>query len=158
MNTIADRLGVGRSTLYRWIGSREQLLGWVVCASIGEIWEAARRSAEGAGLERMLSSCRIFIDAVGAHSPLVTWAQREPNLALRVLLDPDGDVTSALRQSMQRALQREMPNSEVSPEVFQMLALAATALVWGNVAGHRNPDADSAIGIMRTVLSAHLTT
>ncbi|HEY7508691.1 MAG TPA: TetR/AcrR family transcriptional regulator, partial [Vicinamibacteria bacterium] len=46
---IAADLGLGRSTVYRWFGSREELIGEVLVAAAGPLLDAARSGARGHG-------------------------------------------------------------------------------------------------------------
>lgn len=155
MNTVASHLGIGRTTLYRWVGDREKLLGRVLLASIGNLWQRSLADAEGEGLERPLDATRRFIEGCIENEPVTSFTQRESNLALRVLLDPDGVITHVLKRDLLAATSSAAPEIEAPEETFGVLALTATALVWANVAGGRHPDIDATIGIMRTVLTAH---
>ena len=64
MSALARELGVNRVTLYRWVGSREQLL-------VEVIWSLAERTLEdldartrARGAERVVRVASGFIDAV----------------------------------------------------------------------------------------------
>ncbi|MFD3705394.1 QsdR family transcriptional regulator [Nocardia sp. NPDC058658] len=155
MNTVAAHLNIGRSTLYRWVGDREKLIDHAILECITEIWVDARRTARGDGLERVLDAADRFMHGCIAYEPLTSFARREPNLAQRVLLDPDGLVNTARRTSLLHATASAAPHLEVPPETFGVLGMTATALVWANVAADREPDITATIDIMRTVLSAH---
>ncbi|EME18204.1 transcriptional regulator [Rhodococcus triatomae BKS 15-14] len=155
MHTLATHLDIGRSTLYRWVGDREKLMDQVILASVGDIWDDARRDAVGGGVDRVLDATRRFMQGCIDFQPLATFARREPNLALRVLLDPDGLVTAALARNLSREVAAAAPEVAVPQRTFEVLALAATALLWAHVAASRDPDIDATIDIMRTVLSAH---
>lgn len=155
MNTVASSLDIGRSTLYRWVGDREKLMDQVILASIGDIWQRARQTARGEGIERALDAAKKFMEGCVAYEPLAQFAQREPNLALRVMLNPDGLVTRALERSLANEISTCTTSLTVKDETCGVLALAATALVWANVAAGREPDIEATIGIMRTVLSTH---
>ncbi|MFC8384693.1 QsdR family transcriptional regulator [Nocardia sp. NPDC057272] len=155
MNTVAARLDIGRSTLYRWVGDREKLIDHAILESIGHIWQRARHDAQGGGIDQALDAAARFMHGCIDYEPLTAFARREPNLALRVLLDPDGLVNSALQANLFRATSSAAPHLAIPPETFGVLAMTATALVWANVAAGREPDITATIGIMRTVLSAH---
>ncbi|MDV6270838.1 hypothetical protein [Rhodococcus globerulus] len=86
---------------------------------------------------------------------MTSFTQCESNLALRVLLDPDGVITHVLKRDLIAATSSAAPEIEAPEEIFGVLALTATALVWANVAGGRRPDIDATIEFMRTVLAAH---
>ncbi|MEU8901169.1 QsdR family transcriptional regulator [Nocardia sp. NPDC048505] len=157
MHTVAARLDIGRSTLYRWVGDREKLMDQVILASIGDIWRRSRREAQGTGIERALDAAGRFMHGCIEYEPLTQFAEREPNLALRVLLNPDGLVTKALQASLARETASAAPAITAPAETFGVLAMTATALVWANVAAGREPDIEATIGIMRTVLTAHVS-
>lgn len=153
MNAIAAQLDIGRSTLYRWVGDREKLMDRVILISIGHLWERSRSDADGEGIELALDAVARFMHNCVEYVPLTQFAQREPNLALRVLLDPDGLVTTALQRTLSRNIRSVAPNLVIDDESIGVLVLTATALIWANVAASREPNIDATIGIMRTVLS-----
>jgi AcrR family transcriptional regulator len=157
MNTVATRLGVGRTTLYRWAGDREQLIDRVILASIGGLWQRARAQAKGDGLELVLDAIARFVMTTATYDPLVQLAQREPEVVLRLLLDRDGLATRAIAAGFAREIE-EHTSLEVPDEVCGVLALAGNALVWANVAAGREPDIDAIITLVRTVLTAHGST
>jgi AcrR family transcriptional regulator len=86
MRALAAELGVGRATLYRWVGSRDALLGEV-------FWWRARRSharaaAASAGLTgrvRILTSLQTFLTSAQSDAALHRFLATEPEVALRVL-------------------------------------------------------------------------
>lgn len=155
MNTVASQLGIGRTTLYRWVGDREKLMDYVILESIDDLWRQSLAAAHGDGIEHALDAVARFIRATTGYAPLARFVEREPNLALRVLLDPQGLVVTALTGGLATAITAAAPDLEVPPPTYGVLSLAATAVVWANVAGGRAPDIDSTVAIMRTVLLAH---
>src|SRR5271166_875709 len=58
MGTLATQLATSRSTLYRWFGSREQLLEEVLVDLAREFSAAARAEAVGEGDERVVDFAR----------------------------------------------------------------------------------------------------
>ncbi|MFD7847672.1 QsdR family transcriptional regulator [Nocardia sp. NPDC059764] len=155
MNTVASQLGIGRTTLYRWVGDREKLMDYVILESVDDLWRQSLTAAAGDGIEYALDAVARFIRATTAYAPLARFVEREPNLALRVLLDPAGLVVTALTSGLAAAITAAAPELEVPPPTYGVLSVAATAVVWANVAGGREPDIDSTVAIMRTVLLAH---
>lgn len=156
MATLAEQLGIGRTTLYRWVGDREQLMGRVVVAAIAATWADARANARGKGQERTLDSVRRFIAAVSADLDLRGFVQREPSLALRVLMDPEGTVARTLQAGLGSALAQDAAGTdrgaEVGDEILAVTIQVATSLVWANVAGSLEPRADSITDVLRKVL------
>jgi AcrR family transcriptional regulator len=85
MSALARELGINRVTLYRWVGSREQLL-------VEVIWSLAERTLENldartraVGAERVVRVASGFIDAVITNSGMRFWLAEEGEAAMRLL-------------------------------------------------------------------------
>jgi AcrR family transcriptional regulator len=85
MTALARELGVNRVTLYRWVGSRDQLL-------VEVIWSLAERTLKrisarvGArGAERVVQIVTGFIDAVNTNPGMQRWLAEEGEQAMRLL-------------------------------------------------------------------------
>jgi AcrR family transcriptional regulator len=85
MSALAKELGINRVTLYRWVGSREQLL-------VEVIWSLAERTLENldaatrkTGAERAVKVAAGFVDAVIANSGMQFWLAEEGESAMRLL-------------------------------------------------------------------------
>lgn len=85
MVELAGELGVGRATLYRWVGSREQLLGEVLWSMTEAGLAQARAGAKGKGAEWVLHIYKVMGDQIVANEPLHHFIETEPELALRVM-------------------------------------------------------------------------
>ena len=156
MRTLAERLQVGRATLYRWVVDREKLIDFILARRSAELWARALDEAEdGTGLEHVLSAVRRLFVLAASDEPLVAFATREPNLALRVLLDPEGRLATALCQGLKAQFEVDVPEAAVPDDVFAALSLTATAMVWANVAGGRDPEGEATVSILRTVLATY---
>jgi AcrR family transcriptional regulator len=85
MSALARELGVNRVTLYRWVGSREQLL-------VEVIWSLAERTLENldsrtraTGAARVVKVASGFIDAVIINPGMRFWLSEEGEAAMRLL-------------------------------------------------------------------------
>src|SRR4051794_25427935 len=54
VRAIAAELGVGRTTIYRWFGTREDLVGTVVALAAEDVLARIEAAAKGHGAERLL--------------------------------------------------------------------------------------------------------
>ena len=155
MGTLASRLGVGRTTLYRWVGDRERLIGAVLAILTERTWDAVIAERRRRGIEGGLEAIRRFMEVTSSHAPLRTFAETEPGPALRVLLAADGAVAEALREGSTRAMLAAIDEQvEPEPELTEVLVQLGTALEWGPIVAGEEPAIDRAIGLMRTVLEA----
>lgn len=151
MQTVAEALGIGRSTLYRWVGDRERLMGHVVVERIGPTWAAAQRDARGRGLDRTLDSVGRFIRGVVDDAALSSFVTREPSLALRVLLDPEGLVARSLSEGVTAAVLADS-GRHLTEEDADVLMHLATAQVWASVAGGLEPRVEAIVRVLRKLL------
>src|SRR5262245_43789899 len=61
---IASELGVGRATLFRWVGTREALYGEVLSALFADEVARARAAARGAGVDRFVDTMARLLRAL----------------------------------------------------------------------------------------------
>src|SRR5919199_5473703 len=64
MSALADELGVNRVTLYRWVGSREQLLVEVIWSLGSRTLEKCDARTRAKGSERIVQVVTRFLDDV----------------------------------------------------------------------------------------------
>ncbi len=153
MQTLAARLGIGRTTLYRWVGEREGLLGEVFGGLVDEWLAVVEPEVESGGVEEFLTLLRRFLEFAAGSEPLTEFAQREPALALRTLTDADGPVTKRSDAVLRRLLDAIEPPLAVPTEVVSAIGLTARTLVWANIATGHAPDIDGALQLARTLLA-----
>lgn len=154
MNALADELDIGRTTLYRWVGEREQLIGEVFGGLVDEWLAAVEPDAVGAGLDRFLDVIRRYLGFAAASEPLTAFAEREPALALRILMDRDGPVARRSVDAVRRLLAEADPRLELPADTARAIVMVAIALVWGNVATGQEPAIDDAVALTRTLVVA----
>src|SRR4051794_7304115 len=128
MNALATELDVGRTTLYRWVGEREQLIGEVLGLLVDEWIAIVEPDADGAGVPRFLDIMRRFLEYAANSTPLTEFTEREPALALRVLLDRRGRVAQRSTDAIRRLLSEADPALQLAPKIIEAIALAATTL------------------------------
>jgi AcrR family transcriptional regulator len=107
MTALAQELGVNRVTLYRWVGSRAQLLVEVV-------WSLARRTlddldaATPAGApQRLVTILMGFLEATLAHRGMQRWLAEEGEWAMRLLTRHEPDFQPRLIAALEELLARE---------------------------------------------------
>lgn len=156
MAHIAQRLGVGRSTLYRWVGDREELMDRVILQTSRKLSASIRRRVRGRGLDRIVCAVRLYLDATTQYEPLRSLAEREPRLALQVIMSPDGVFAAHTRELLRKQLDLDLPELAVSEQVLEVITSTNLALVWASIAGGYDPGISTAIEVLRTVLLAQM--
>jgi AcrR family transcriptional regulator len=154
MQTLAGDLDIGRTTLYRWVGEREQLLEEVFAGLVVEWFAEVVPQAKGAGRDRLLDVMRRFLEFAAGFDPLSEFAAREPALTMRLLLDREGMIAERSKQAIRTLLDEDVPELEVSENIIDAIEMSAAALVWANIAIGREPDIEGAIELSETLLDA----
>lgn len=141
LHVLCRRLGIGRTTLYRWVGDRDRLLGDVLAELTDIAWDAVIPQAEGPdGEARAMDAGRRFMQLTATFPPLRRFAEREPQLALRILLDQDGAVATRIRAGFTRAFAVHAPDVVLDEELIAIAVQAGTAMEWAPVAIGREPE------------------
>jgi AcrR family transcriptional regulator len=108
MTGLATELGVNRVTLYRWVGSREQLL-------VEVIWSLAARTLAGidadvarsGGPERIVRVLDRFLHATLAHHGMRRFLAEEGEYAMKLLTRHEADFQPRLIAAVETLLERE---------------------------------------------------
>ncbi len=152
MQTVAAGLGIGRTTLYRWVGEREDLLEEVFSSLVDRWFEEVIPQSEGSGQERLLDVMRRFLEFAAAFVPLSEFVAREPALTMRLLLDREGKIAERSKFAIGELLEQDAPELDVPENIVDAIEMTAASLVWANIAIGREPDIDGAIELTRTLL------
>jgi len=154
MGALAEQLGINRTTLYRWVGEREQLMGILFSALIDEWLAAVRSGNDPEGIDGFLAVVRRFLELGAEFEPLSAFTRREPALALRILCDRDGAVTANAEATIRGLLNEMAPDLDVSTQAVSAIGVVARTLVWANIATDQEPDIDGVIELARTLLES----
>jgi AcrR family transcriptional regulator len=89
VQAIAAQLGLGRTTVYRWFGSREGLIGETVAEAADPLFDEARAGAKGRGGVALLDTFDRINRALAAAPALRAFLELERD-ALRMLTSSGG--------------------------------------------------------------------
>lgn len=156
MQRVAEELHVGRTTLYRWVGEREQLLGEIVVGLLGDWVAQVAPQARGRGADRWLDTLRRFLELAATSAPLTRFTREEPALALRILADRRGAVFAASRDALRAQLDAAAPGVPASDTALEIVQLTCVSLVWAPLATGQEPDVDGAVAVAKALLTAGL--
>ena len=116
VRAIAIELGLGRSTIYRWFGSRNGLLGEVLVRAAEPILETARAQARGIGAARLLDTFdRINRDL--AVAPALRAFVAEERDALAIVTSEEGGVRASLVERITGFVEEEVRAGAYEPAV-----------------------------------------
>jgi AcrR family transcriptional regulator len=90
VQAIAAELGLGRSTVYRWFGSREGLIGEVLNLAYDSLVDAACAAAKGRGGPRLLEIFDRLNRSLADAPALRQFVEQEREVALRIITSSGG--------------------------------------------------------------------
>lgn len=158
MQELADEIGVNRATLYRWVGSREHLLGEVLW-SLAEVGLAqARAAATAPGVEGAVQFYEHFTNATANHQPMRRFVEAEPEAALRILTSKHGVQQGRLIEAVRRFLEEKAAAGELelrvdAADLAYVMVRIAESFIWREFITGEEPDLTKATQVVRTLLS-----
>lgn len=162
MSALAAELGIGRATLYRWVGNREDLLSIVLAEGTERTFRAAIKDAEGEGVPLLLDCMRRFMHSVLDTPALKALTQREPLLFLRLATMP-GAIEGRAADLIGELLGQESANGRVrlmlpSPVMAQAIIRICDSHLYAHLLGRGDPEVETALQLVRLLLNAADTT
>src|SRR5437899_6978327 len=144
VQAIASELGLGRTTIYRWFGSRDELIGEVIARAAEPLLREARRGARGKGGKALLDTFDRFNRQLADAPALRQFVENERDAALRVITSGAGTVQPRIVAMITELIAEEVPRGAYEPPVdpstlgFAIVRLADAILFKGAVAGMRS--------------------
>ena len=164
MQGLADELGVSRVTLFRRVGSREELLSqalWLLTERMLEA-AAARWEAERPEGELHTPGTGRHINALVAESAgLRRLLDDEPTLAIRVLTDPRGRVQTGIVAFIEELLRRDVSEfglvTLIEPGALAYaLVRLGESFLYADVLAARKPDVATANRLQQALIEGIL--
>jgi AcrR family transcriptional regulator len=143
VQAIAAEIGVGRATVYRWFGSRDNLIGEVVIRATEPVLAAARAGHEGKGGPGLLDTFDRFNRALADAPALRAFVDQERDAALRLIASGAGIVQPRIVELITGLITEEVEagtyKSPVEPTLlgYAIVKLAQAFLFNDTVAGIR---------------------
>ena len=113
---IASELGLGRTTIYRWFGSREGLIGEVLADAGEPLLNAARAEAKGTGGTALLDTFDRLNRKLVEAPALLHFVEQERDAALRILT-MDGIPQRRMVGNITRLIENEVRRGAYAPPV-----------------------------------------
>jgi len=164
MQGLADELGVSRVTLFRRVGSREELISqalWRLTERMLEIaverWEAERPEGE----LHTPGTIRHINAMVAGSTGLRRMLDDEPAMTMRVLTDPRGRVQSGIVAFNEVLLRQDMEEFglvtiiEPSALAYALVRLGESFL-YADVIAARKPDVETANRLQQAIIEGIL--
>jgi len=92
VGALAARLKIGRATAFRWVGSRDLLLGEILWSLCDALMRECAHKAPGAGAVRVAAICEAVVRAIVQFRPFRQFVRQDPQYALKLLTSKLGPV------------------------------------------------------------------
>jgi len=153
---LAEELGVGRATLFRWVGSREQLYGEVISAAFAASIQWARRVSKGRGAALLTDVTRNLLTALSGSEPLRMFVRQDPEFALRIVMSSSSPVEQRCVGAVRALIETEVAQGQLQPamdtnSLAYVIVRIAESFLYRDVISGDDPDirtATKAIGLL----------
>lgn len=116
VGALAAELGIGRATAFRWVGSRDALLGevlWAQC-EVQMRRAAAAQQHQPAGAVRVAAICAQAVRSILRSAPLRQFLRDDAEQALRLLTSKQGPVQARAIARVRELLAAEVAQGALS--------------------------------------------
>ena len=127
VQAVAVELGLGRTTIYRWFGSREGLVAEVVLRAAEPLFAEARANARGRGGPALLDTFDRINRGLAEAPALRRFLENERD-ALRILTSSSGNVHSRMVEKVRSYIEEETGRGFTPPVEPPTLAYAIVRL------------------------------
>jgi AcrR family transcriptional regulator len=144
VQAIATELGLGRTTVYRWFGSRDDLLAEVLAAAVDPVIDDARTRSRGSGGRALLDTFDRLNRSLAAAPALRTFVGNEREAALRVITSGAKFLQPHMVERIAALIEEEVHAGRYDPPVepatlaYAIVKLAEAFLFSDAVAGMRS--------------------
>ena len=158
MQSLARELGVNRATLYRWVGTKELLIGEVISQLARETFEAARRDVSGEGPEHIAAVVQRVLEQIHVFQPMRRFLERDPEYALRVLTSKESTVQAGSIAAVRELLEAEVAKGTLSTELeledlAYVIIRIGESFLYSDVIIGSEPQVEKAGQVVRTLLA-----
>jgi AcrR family transcriptional regulator len=117
LRAVAAEVGIGRATLYRWVGSRDELLGEVIASEAEDYFARVRARVKGRGAPALLETFDQINRGLARSPALRSFLEQERAAALRTLTSSGGKVQPASVAAIASLIEDEARAGAYDPPV-----------------------------------------
>ena len=162
IGALAARLGIGRATAFRWVGSRDLLLGeimWSMCDQL--MTEAAQQAGDRRGAARIGAICAHAVRAMVDFRPLRQFVRQDPEYALKLLTSKLGPVQARAIERVRALLAAEAATGAWQPPLSldtlaYLIVRVSESFVYARVISDQAPDVAEAGVAVELLLSGRV--
>jgi AcrR family transcriptional regulator len=158
MQSLARQAGVGRATLYRRAGNREQLLDQVIWWRARRLLvEQVRATVALAGVARITAVIGGVLDAVERDKALRAFLESDPEAAMRILTGARSTVQKGMARALENLIGLERSRGAFdagldTPTLAYAITRICEGFLYADVIADRPPDISRAIMVIEALL------
>ena len=159
MRALAQKLGIGRATLYRRVAGRDHLLASIVwyLTRIAMV-RADEHARDLAGRERIVTVIDRFMRDVNGRPALHRLLDAEPEAALRILTSKAGPIQQGIVHVVAHLIREEEADGKLRPlmdaeTLAYVIVRVGESFLYADVIADNPPDMDRAIEVTDRLLA-----
>jgi AcrR family transcriptional regulator len=159
MGDLAADLGVSRATLYRWVGTRERLLGEVLWTFAEASMRDAVAAARGQGPGYVAEVIERYLKSAAEFAPLRRFIEQDPEYALRVIASKHSPMQRRSIAAMRDLLDQQAAAGALKPpldldDLAYLLIRISESYLYSDVITGSEPDVGKAADAIHALLQA----
>jgi AcrR family transcriptional regulator len=159
MGALARELRVSRATLYRWVGSKERLIGEILWTFAERAIADARAQAGGSGAAFLAEATERYMRGALQFEPLMRFVQDDPEYALRVLASKHSPMQRRSIAAMREQLSQEVEAGNLRPplpldDLAYVIVRIVESYLYSDVIAGRDPDIAGGVAAIHALLLA----
>jgi AcrR family transcriptional regulator len=157
MQQLAAELGLHRTTLYRWVGTRDRLLGEILWSVAEPTLREALAASRARGGERIAGAMERYMRAALAAPFMRRFLSEEPEIALRVLTTKDSLLQARSFAFVREILEEEVERGAVDPplppeDLAYLIVRICESFLFTDIITGEKPAPDKAAQAVRALL------
>lgn len=156
---LAAELGISRATAFRWVGSKEALVGEILWSFYKPTLERALADTPARGAERVATITAKAMRAILDSKPMRRWLEQDTEYALRLVTSETGVVQTHTVRFLRSVIKQEVAEGHMKPaldvETLSLLVMRiSTSFLYSDLTCGREPSVESAYTAIRILASA----
>jgi len=159
VGALAEELGVARATVFRWVGTRDLLVGEIIWYLFEMLWEQAADNAQGTGADYGADFIRRLMESVLDAEPFRRFIEQSPEYALRILTSKEGPMQARVIQATTGMLEEQAAAGHITPALdmddlaYVIVRIVESCLYSDQITG-RQPNVPAACKSIHILLAA----
>ena len=154
---LAKQVGIGRATLFRWIGSKDLLVQEILWSLYEPIFDEATAGAGGSGPDHVVKTHRRVMKDVLLAEPMQRFIQEDPEYAIRLLTSSTSVLHQRIVAKTRQHLEVEVKKGTLSLPIpaqrfAEILTRINKSLMYSDIAEDYSQAIDEACTLMSLLL------